>query len=1177
MSPYRAGFLAAIVLAVPVCASAQTTFNVTTEGDLRTALTSAQNGDTIVFGSTITLTTGDLPIVQRSITIDGGGFSLSGSDQYRGLFVAAFAVGTATPQGVSVTIQNLTIQNTRAAGGDGGTGTFGGGGGAGLGGALFVANQASVTINNVSFVSNAAAGGSGGAGGGLSGGGGGGLGGNGGSGDNASGGGGGGAGRGADGASANKPSGAPGILTNAARGGSSTAGVGGSQGGGGAHGGTVGFATPTPEGGAGGGAGGIDAVPKNGGAGGFGGGGGGAAAGVSGAGGFGGGGGGGAGGTGGFGGGGGGAASANAGGFGGGTGSGGASPSGGGGAGMGGAIFVQDGGALTIAGGLSVNGNSVTGGSGVSGSASGSAFGSGLFLQGNGTLNFTPGGGQTQSVSDAIADQGGSGSSGSWALSKNGAGTLVLSGANSFTGGVTVHDGTLSVGADSNLGGGGALTLNNASTLAISSSGFFGRQVRIAGAPIFSVGGGQSVTWSGQITNGASAAALQVTGGGTLSLTNTTNNYSGGTFVRGGSALVVTTDGVLGAASGGLMLGDATTTGTLRIADGSVFSSTRGVVLGGDAVIDTVGSSSATFGVGLSGKGGLSKSGTGTLTLNGAQTYTGPTAVLQGTFALDGSLPGSVVVGATGTFRGTGTVGGGLTVSGTTVVPATLGAATAAARSTVAPRATVIAPSSLLVRGDLVANNGATLGLTLTSQALTPLVIEGRGILSGATLDLQVNDPTVNLARVTKYKAITAAQGLSVVNTNITSNIAALFPGLVPFFSLDKTTLGVTLVDSKVPLATAATSPNALAAGAAIDRAKPAAAGDLGAVVRELMVLDDPKLDGALRSIAGEVHGSKIRLVAIDAEAFTDVVRDEIGSRQRGDDEDRAANGPPQGQRPQWWGQFEGQHAVFDAKDGADGADGNIGGAAFGVDWNFADRWFAGGGGGYSRGTMTLDAIEASSRMTAPRVFGYAGFSAGPYSLNFGGSGAWTSYDTTRHLAFAAGLLSEPIPGGLDRVAESSQDGIASDAWTELADNFKIRTWTYDAKVGWRHARYGGDALKETGAQSLSLEAAAQAERSTQADIRFNAFRHADGIRPHLSVSYRRELGDADTTTEVQFADKPESGFAVEGLGFGKNTTTALGGVTVHTGSGIEYTLDYEARHAAGQTAQSLHFRLRFK
>ena len=562
------------------------------------------------------------------------------------------------------------------------------------------------------------------------------------------------------------------------------------------------------------------------------------------------------------------------------------------------------------------------------------------------------------------------------------------------------------------------------------------------------------------------------------------------------------------------------------------------------------------------------------MTLNGAQTFAGPTSVVQGTFALNGSLPGSVVVYPAGTFRGAGTVGGSLTVTGAAVASSTLGTS---ARGTIAPLATVVAPSSLVVRGDLVATNGATLGLTLTSPAQTSLVVEGHGIVSGANLDLQVNDPNISLARVTNYTAITAAQGLSVVNTNITSNIGALFPGLQPFISIDKTTLGVTLVDSKAPLATAATTPNALAAGAAIDRVRPTAAGDLGVVVRELTVLADPKLDDALKSIAGEVHGSKIRLVALDAETFTDGVRNEISSRQRETDEDRAANLTPPGDRPQWWGQLEGQHAVFKVKDGVDGADGNIGGATVGIDWNFAERWFAGGGGGYSKGTLTLDSLDASSRITAPRAFGYAGFSAGPWSLNFGGSAAWTSYDTTRHLAFAASLLSEPIPGGVDRIAESSQQGMADDVWTEVADTVKIRTWTYDAKIGWRHARYGSDALKESGAQSLSLEAAAQAEHSSQADVQLNAFRRTGGIRPHFTVRYRRELGDADTTTNVQFADRPESEFAVEGLGFGENTMTALGGVTVHTNSDIEYTIDYEVRHAAGQTAQSVHFRLRYK
>ena len=73
-------------------------------------------------------------------------------------------------------------------------------------------------------------------------------------------------------------------------------------------------------------------------------------------------------------------------------------PGGGGGAGLGGALFVQEGGSLTLAGPLTINGNTVTGGAVLdAGATGGSAFGSGIFLQGDGgPLTFTPGAGETQ-------------------------------------------------------------------------------------------------------------------------------------------------------------------------------------------------------------------------------------------------------------------------------------------------------------------------------------------------------------------------------------------------------------------------------------------------------------------------------------------------------------------------------------------------------------------------------------------------------------------------------------------------------------------------------------------------------------------------------------------------------------------------------------------------------------
>ncbi len=470
------------------------TVHVSNEADLNAAIISADHAApgsfTIDLDVGFTLTA-DLQAVNlntgTSLTIDGGSHTIDGDGLFRGLFVNSG----------SLTLSNLTVADTVARGGAGGAGYYGGGGGAGLGGGLFVAGLnvvngvtvstgGAVTLNNVSFSGDAAVGGNGGTrslGSGDVGeagaGGGGGMGGDGGASNTATNGiatvtysgGGGGIGSTARGGTAGlgSPSGygGIGIVPNAAPGGSSATNLGGENGGGGASGAySNGYGVYAPGGGGIGGA----AGSGNPSPGGFGGGGA-----YGGMGGFGGGGGGGFanGGAGGFGGGGGGGYTSSQtarGGFGAGIGVG---SEGGGGLGAGGAIFVQEGGSVTLGAGT-LSGGTATGGASAtfntSTSGAGEGLGAGIFLQGNETITLAPSAGQTLTIGDQITDQSGAdplhrfSQPGAGHIIVDGAGTTTLSLTNNFTGGISLGGGGTLDLAGFGAAGSGAITFNAQAT-----------------------------------------------------------------------------------------------------------------------------------------------------------------------------------------------------------------------------------------------------------------------------------------------------------------------------------------------------------------------------------------------------------------------------------------------------------------------------------------------------------------------------------------------------------------------------------------------------------------------------------------------------------------------------------------------------------------------------------------
>lgn len=464
-----------LLFALAAAPALATNYLVGSDADLRAAIAAVDGGsggDTITFANDILLDTSrnaDLPAIEQDVLIDGAGHALDGASFYRGFFFtncfSTLPCSVTQTYTLNVKLQNITIQHTLAKGGNG---ALYSGGGAGMGGAVFVGKQASVTLSNVSLSANSAIGGAGngssqpGGGGGMGGDSGGMI-------QDANGhfayGGGGGLGRGADGGNGGPLSagnlkgadGGSGIALGQSGGGSGglsdtsvAGGTGGVSGGGGGGGGATNGGSNGgcgAGGGVGGGNGGQGSGGGcNGGNGGFGGG-----AGLSDFGSNGGFGGGGSyGGNGGYGGGG--YSTPLAGGV--------------GGAGAGGAIFVQQGGSLTLAGPVTVNGNTVTGGTGA---VNGWAYGSGIYLDSSSggstvaaTLALTSASGNMQTIADVIADEHGSqlNASGNAALVLGGAGALTLSGANTYAGGTTISGGTLYADNANSATGGGAVTVN---------------------------------------------------------------------------------------------------------------------------------------------------------------------------------------------------------------------------------------------------------------------------------------------------------------------------------------------------------------------------------------------------------------------------------------------------------------------------------------------------------------------------------------------------------------------------------------------------------------------------------------------------------------------------------------------------------------------------------------------
>ncbi|KDC87325.1 outer membrane autotransporter barrel domain protein [Bordetella bronchiseptica MBORD668] len=349
--------------------------------------------------------------------------------------------------------------------------------------------------------------------------------------------------------------------------------------------------------------------------------------------------------------------------------------------------------------------------------------------------------------------------SGSGNFAKEGAGSLTLTGVNTYTGTLQLKEGKVIVSAAENLGGANSMLEFDGGTLNTTSDMTSVRRASIAaGGGTFEVAGGTTLNWTGRVVGNGT---LVKEGAGTLALSGF--NAHGGTVVNAGT-VQISNDYGLG--NGALTLNNS------RLASTADIYTEAAATVNGNGTFDTANGTTLQWMGDIGGAGALVKTGAGTLLLGGDSLYAGGTVVNAGTVQV---------------FKDASLGGGALTLNNASL--ASLGSFSTARAATLTGNGTfdTATGTTLGWSGDI----GGAGALVKTGQGT--LVLGGDNQYAGGTT---VNAGAVQVARDANLGAAAGAVALNDARLASTGTFstarAATLTGNGTFDTADGTALGWT-------------------------------------------------------------------------------------------------------------------------------------------------------------------------------------------------------------------------------------------------------------------------------------------------------------------------------------------------------------------------------------------------
>ncbi|WP_158085590.1 autotransporter domain-containing protein [Henriciella aquimarina] len=706
---------------------------------------------------------------------------------------------------------------------------------------------------------------------------------------------------------------------------------------------------------------------------------------------------------------------------------------------------------------------------------------------------------------------------GDGSLNKEGAGTLRLTGANSFTG-LNVKGGTLEFDSNAALGTTDGIVSIADDTILRTLDSFdidhtiFVDDTRYAAFDT----AGHDVNVTSDLTGNGSLYKL---GDGTLTLSGANSQVY--VEVLGGN-MVVMGENASGSADGTIVLRqDATyTAGTDLNISQSV------LIMGSNAKVDT-GVNNVSFTGGFAGSDCLHKFGTGKLSLMAEGSNDIGACVHEGSMSFNSVFGGNVWVDQGAVMEGSGGVIGDVEVSGI------LAPGNSPGRLVVSGSVTQLAGSTLSLDIDgLQPGTGAGFHDSLVLTGETSVYTAGgtiapilRGITGDATNSF---DPSIG----DMFRVVEAEGGVEGSFEGLSQPVDGM-PENARFdvVYLDNTIL-LTLTPESYGLFA---DGNAGAFGAALDRFRGAAGvrddGAVGALLAGLSGLDAVELERVMQQAAGEIHADSMEAMFQTRRQIRSTVRDRMQAiAGRGEVAESL------------WAISSYDYTHYDGDRNASNFDADTLALTVGADAQIVPSVRAGAAFTFSETRSNTEqmgsAVADSYTLTA-----YGRYVTGKAYVDGLVSYGLDRYSTSRYVDLSTGT----------EQLRSSPDGDSLAFDVEAGRAIGLNGFTITPAVGLSHNEVARQDVREAGAEALALSFHDEQRASLQARVGARLagqwIRETMTVRPTMSLFLSEELQDQATTVDPMLHG---ARFDVQSPSLGNYTLSLAGGFDVEVSKAVD-------------------------